>query len=78
MAILRYPHITDFKIGYRLMPVELKEVAAVVGILVGGNRKLERYREAGTESPSGEGLLSLLLERMKGNIAMATTGQTAR
>lgn len=42
MDILRYPHITDFKIGYRLMPVELKEVAAVVGILVGENRKLER------------------------------------
>lgn len=38
-------------------------MAAVVGILVGGYRKLERYREAGTESLSGEGLPSLLLER---------------
>lgn len=65
MDILRYPHMTDFKLGYRLLTVELKEVAAVVGILVGENRKLERYRKAGTKSPSGEGLLSLLLERLE-------------
>lgn len=61
--------------------MELKEVAAVVGILVGENRKLERYREAGTESPSGEGILSLSLERMERNATekkMATTGQAAR